>query len=270
MKAHLKRMGLWLLAAILMMTGLSACGMLWQERMIFYPVAPNSATYPQYRDREFRFDSHGYEIQAWMLENPAATTDYTLLYYGGNAEDVTLNFDDFERLDVKRAFYFNYRGYGHSEGKPSQKALFRDALASYDHVREHRNVRTEEVVVMGRSLGAAVATYLAAHRPVARVILVTPFDSLRAVGKHHFPFLPVKWFLRHPFPAQDYAAEAKAPALMLTAGEDRVVPNERSLALHAAWRGRKHWRLLDGAGHNSIHRHPDYYATIRNFLAPSQ
>ena len=112
-----------------------------------------------------------------------------LIYFGGNAEDVSFNMPSFSIAFPDRAiFLLHYRGYGGSTGKPSEKALFADALTLFDEVR----AKHPTVEVVGRSLGSGVAVYVASLRPVARLVLVTPFDSVEDVAKRQFPYIPVK------------------------------------------------------------------------------
>ncbi|MDX1696508.1 MAG: alpha/beta hydrolase, partial [Ketobacteraceae bacterium] len=146
------------------------------------------------------------------------------------------------------------------------KALYEDSLTIHDTLLE-RGVNPDQVVLLGRSLGSAPATYLAAHRPVAKVILVTPFDSLENLASAMFPLLPVKWILNHPFPSLSWAPDIEVPLLMLVAARDEVIPTTHSEKLFNAWGGQKHWQLLQGVGHNDIQMHPDFYPAIRHFLA---
>src|SRR4029453_11306181 len=102
-----------------------------------------------------------------------------------------------------------------------------------------RGVAPEHIVVMGRSLGSGVAAMLAGARPVRAAILITPFDSLAAVAAGHYPLLPVRLLLRHPFPSTDWAKRSKAPVLILAAERDTVVPAAHAQKLLQAWSGEK-------------------------------
>jgi hypothetical protein len=160
----------------------------------------------------------------------------------------------------------NYRGYGDSEGKPSQKALCSDALYILDTLTARESIALENVVVVGRSLGSGVAVDVAAHRPVRGVILITPFDSLLNVARHHYPYLPVRLLLRHPFDSAALARTLKIPALVLMGDQDDIIPNAHSLSLTRRWGGPVETVMIEGVGHNDIQTNERYWRAINRFL----
>jgi uncharacterized protein len=111
---------------------------------------------------------------------------------------------------------------------------------------------------------------LAGARPVRAAILITPYDSLAAVAATHYPFLPVRLLLRHPFPSSDWAARTRAPVLILAAQYDNVVPATHGQKLFEAWAGPKQMHVLAQTGHNDIETHADYYRLINEFLSAVQ
>ena len=123
---------------------------------------------------------------------------------------------------------------------------------------------------MGRSLGSGVAVYLAAQRPVAGVILVSPYDSVESVARSVYPFLPIGLMLKHRFDSLSRVPGIKAPLLCLVASDDRVIPRPHSERLYAAWGGAKHWREFRRADHDSLSGEPDYWRAIAAFLAHLQ
>lgn len=235
-----------------------------QENAIFFPVQNDPTLRREHESARIEIPSHGQTLEGWSVENPQAATSAVILYFGGNAEDVLYTASEARYFDAQRIVAVNYRGYGGSSGEPGQAALYDDAIAVYDFVVS-KGTQPDRIVVMGRSLGSAMATMLAATRPVAGAILITPFDSLRAVGAAHYPIFPVDTLLRHPFPSDEWAPKALAPALFLAGSRDSIVPATHAQRLRDLWGGRKQWHLLD-AGHNDIHRDPGYYALINSFL----
>ena len=189
-----------------------------------------------------------------------------VLYFHGNAEEQTGFFlwSPNELRDYTVAG-LNYRGYGTSGGKPSEAALKADALAAYDALAARLGPGTG-IVVMGRSLGSGLAAHVAARRDVAGVILVTPYDSLAAVGQDAHPFVPVRLLMRHPFEVAPDAALVRAPTLMLVAGDDTLIPPRHAARLAALWAGPKEVRTVAGASHGNIIDSPEYWTLIRAFL----
>jgi pimeloyl-ACP methyl ester carboxylesterase len=184
-----------------------------------------------------------------------------LLYFGGNAEDVAANLPLLSTVFPGHALYLpHYRGYGGSSGKPSEAALYSDALALFDQVyAKHPNV-----VVIGRSLGGAVAVRLASARPVARLVLVTPFDNLQDLAEQQFPYLPVRWLLLDKFESWRYAPQVSAPTVFLVAQHDEVIPRESSELLFSRFAaGVAEFKLIAGVGHNSISQSPAYAPALK-------
>ncbi len=222
-----------------------------------------------YSAQRIEIATAGATLEGWWVENAQATTPAVILYFGGNAEDVLYTASVASNIDARAVVVVNYRGYGGSTGETGQKALYDDGLAIYDYAIK-RGVPAEHIVVMGRSLGSGVASMLAGARPVRAAILITPFDSLAAVAAGHYPFLPVRLLLRHPFPSSDWARRTRAPALFLAADSDNVVPAAHAQKLFQAWAGPKQIHVLAQTGHNDIEAHADYYRLINEFLATAQ
>jgi uncharacterized protein len=190
-----------------------------------------------------------------------------MLYFGGNAEEVSW------MLEVVRAqtpsaswLLMDYRGYGLSDGAPSEKALVADALALYDHASGLPGVDAGRIYAFGRSLGSGVAVALAAQRRLAGLILATPYDSLAAVARRHYWFVPVDWLLRHRFDSIARAPKLRTPLLCLIAGRDDVIPPEHAERLYAAWGGPKKRVVLAAASHNTTDDTPQFWPAIREFL----
>ena len=159
----------------------------------------------------------------------------------------------------------NYRGYGASEGTPSESALFNDALFVYEALA-NSTAHNGKIVAFGRSLGSGVAVYLSTHRRIDALVLVTPYDSVRNVARRRFSWLPVSRLLRHPFDSLALAPSLDLPALFLVAEYDEVIPIPHAKNLAEAWGGTMQWVLIEDATHNSIGAEPDYWLSIRRFF----
>lgn len=184
-----------------------------------------------------------------------------LIYFGGNAEDVSASLPSLTAAFPEHALYLlHYRGYGGSSGKPSEAALHRDALALFDKVyAEHARV-----TVVGRSLGSGVAIRLASVRPVTRLVLVSPYNSILELAARQFPYLPVRWLLLDKFESWRYAAAVQAPTTLVVAEHDEIIPAASSLRLQSQFaKDVARYQVIPGAGHNTISNSPAYLQALR-------
>jgi uncharacterized protein len=205
----------------------------------------------------------GTRVHAWHLK----AGPRLVLYFGGNAEEVSWMLEAVRTETPGTSWLLmDYRGYGQSEGSPSEKALIADALALYDHAIALPGTDASRIYAFGRSLGSGVAVALDAHRPLAGLILSTPYDSLAAVAKRYYWYLPVDWLLKHRFDSIALAPKRKTPLLCLIAGRDEVVPPEHAERLFAAWGGPKRRIELAQANHNTTDSAPQFWPAIREFL----
>jgi len=243
-----------------------------QDRLIFYPQpldarAAEALQRAVARSEPFALDTDdGVRLQGWFIRGKGSAPWPLVIYFGGNAEEVSWLVPEWARVSEWALLLVNYRGYGLSGGRPSERAMYRDALALYDRVLRRTDVDGTRVVVFGRSLGTGVATYLAAQRSVAGVVLVSPYDSLVELGRGVYPFLPVGLLLRHRFDSAARAPQITAPLLAIVAAQDTLIRPERSRALVQAWGGPARLDVLSGVQHDDVHLHPAYWSTIVAFL----
>ena len=249
-----------------------ATGLLYllQDKMIFFPQPTAADNRARYAEHQIRIQNGEVTLTGWFFKDRIGAASPLLVYYGGNAEDVSLNFADLGRFNTGSFLFMNYRGYGGSGGKPSEEALLSDALFVLDHMLAAEKIDPGHVVLMGRSLGSGVAVHVAAQRMVGGVILVTPFDSLVNVARAHYPIFPVRWLLRHRFDSARLAPHITAPALFLTATDDAVVPVRFAHSLETQWGGPATSVAVAGVGHNDIESSPVYWSAINRTLSDFQ
>lgn len=248
------------LLALLLLGYAGLCALLYfkQRDLIYYPAAttvPAAAT-------DFRLVREGVTLRGWRL-NPGKSR--ALIYFGGNAERLDASREEFARLFPDRPIYLlSYRGYGASDDQPDEPALLGDALALYDEVQA-RHPRPG-IAVIGRSLGSGVASYVAARRPVEKLALVTPFDSLAEVAQGHYPMFPVRLLMRDRYPSTEYLPRYAGPLLVLRGGRDEVIPPAYTDHLLATLTHKPQVVDFPNAGHNDISQDPAYAEALRDFM----
>jgi uncharacterized protein len=217
-------------------------------------------------DRDTNVALPAADAQVFASVRPRPGTK-AVVYFGGNAEDVTLSIPGLAAAFPEHALYLlQYRSYGRSGGKPSETALVGDALALFDLAhREHASVE-----VVGRSLGTGIALQVASARPVARLVLVTPYDSLLAIAQTRFPFLPVSWLMLDRYESWRHAPKVTAPTHVIAAEHDEVIPRastERLLSRFAP--GIATLTVIANADHNSVSEQPEYGPILGGSTSPA-
>jgi uncharacterized protein len=184
-----------------------------------------------------------------------------VIYLGGNAEDVSHSLPTLANAFPDRAIYaLNYRGYGGSTGKPSEAALIADALVLFDRVQ----VDHPHITVIGRSLGSGIAIHIASERPVERLVLVTPYDSLVTIAASQFRYFPLTWLMLDKFESWRYAPKVTAPTKVVAAEHDEVIPLASTEALLKQLpKSLASLTVIAGVGHNTISDSPEYIPALR-------
>jgi pimeloyl-ACP methyl ester carboxylesterase len=245
-----------ILAAIAAFVYIALCLALFlaQRYFIYYPQ-PRSATAGN-TTLTLNVDSARVLVDTRRHTGPDA-----VIYFGGNAEDVSRSLPMLADAFPQRSLYaLNYRGYGGSTGKPSEIALIADALVLFDRVY----IDHSHITVIGRSLGSGVAVHVASERPVERLVLVTPYDSLAEIAASQFRYFPIRWLLLDKFESWRFAPRVSAPALLIAAQDDEIIPLASTESLYNRFpQSRATLTVIRGVGHNSISESPEYLAALR-------
>lgn len=184
-----------------------------------------------------------------------------ILYFGGNADDATRFVVYTKELQGYDVIAFNYRGYLGSTGTPSEEALFEDALKIYDTYAKGR-----KVVVIGRSLGTGVATYLASKRVVDGLVLLTPYDSILSLAKLKYPFFPIDLLLKNKFETANYLPLVKAKIAIIEVENDVTIPRYHLEKLLEAMPSKPLHIILSNTTHGKILEHPAFTKELQTIL----
>jgi len=185
-----------------------------------------------------------------------------LIYFGGNAEDVSQRLAKFTQVFPQYSLYLmHYRGYG-SDGQPREEPIYQDALALYQQVAKDHS----DIVLMGRSLGTGIATRLAAEKPTKQLILITPFSSIEDVASERYWGIPVSLLLKDKYLSWQYAPKVKAQTYVFLAGKDSVISEASTMKLFNSFSNEvASIYRFEQANHNNISSDPNYHEQLRSF-----
>lgn len=256
--------------AVLLYVGLSGLMYLRQDALVYYPVAEIAHT-PADMDWEFEDltlrTQDGLDIHAWFvpLENPRGV----VLFCHGNAGNIGQHLETVRILrDLGLSvLIFDYRGFGASEGQPSESGTYLDVQAAWNFLVEEKAVAPENIVVFGRSLGGAVATYLAARQKTGALIIESTFTSLPDIAASLYPYLPVRWLAKYSYNSLARISDVQAPVLVVHSPDDDLTPFTHGQALYAAASEPKRFLEISG-NHNSgfLTSGATYVEGLRSFL----
>lgn len=230
-----------------------------QRSHLFMPTRyPTGIWDPSDYDLPFEnvwFESEdGVKLHGWWISRPKAQG--AIVYCHGNAGSIADRigvYQLFLRLKVA-IFAFDYRGYGRSEGVPSEAGLFCDARAALDWVAQAKEMPPSRIILFGHSLGGAVAIDAALHRAVAGLVVQSSFTDVKDMARHFYPDLPLHLVTRNEFRSIAKVPELPMPKLFIHGTEDGTVPHALGERLHAAAREPKELMLVERAGHNDVAR----------------
>jgi fermentation-respiration switch protein FrsA (DUF1100 family) len=188
-------------------------------------------------------------LHGWFV--PAQNSEFTVLYCHGNGGNMmyfleTVNF--INKLGLN-CFVFDYRGYGSSQGEPTENGTYLDVRAAYRWLTKKKGVAPKCIILFGWSLGGSIAAYLAGKVKPAGLVIESTFTSYRDIGRKFYPYMPVKWFARFNYPTVDYVRKVKCPVLIIHSRNDEMIPFEFGLAIYNAANEPKKFVEIFG-GHN--------------------
>lgn len=227
----------------------------YQSSFIYYPdrqwVATPDKFGLSYESVTFG-TADGVTLSGWYV--PAERTRGVMLFFHGNAGNIShrmLSMQIFNRLRFD-IFIFDYRGYGKSEGRPDEIGTYRDAEAAWYYLVRQRNVDPSMIVVFGRSLGAAIASHLAAKHTPRALIVESAFSSVPELAARFYPFMPVRWLTRFHYATKEHLRKVTCPVLVVHSREDDIVPFEHGQALFEAARPPKDFLGINGSHNDAL------------------
>lgn len=223
-----------------------------------------------YKDIQF-LTPDGQKLHGWFF--PVSGKSPVLLFCHGNAGNISHRIENIKFL-VKRdisVFIFDYRGYGQSSGRPSEKGIYIDGIAAYDYLTEIEKISPDRIVIFGRSIGGAVAIEVALQRKVRCLIIESTFTSTKDMAKTIFPFFIFSPFLPHHYNNILKIAGVTIPKLIIHGEDDNIVPFSMGNKLFAQATEPKLFLPIHRAGHNDTYvvGGGDYFEAIVNFILSS-
>ena len=248
--------------SLLIAGGIGALGLLrsrFQHSQTFLPEKyPNGIWQPQgygVPAEDTWFESgDGTSLHGWWI--PFKRAKGTVLYCHGNAGNITSRIGVYRFLRRTRlnVFAFDYRGYGRSEGRPTEAGVFDDAAAAFDYLVDEVGEDPGRILILGHSLGGAVAIDLATKREAAGLVVQSTFTDLRDMARIRMPGLPLHLIARNQFRSIDKVASLTLPKLFIHGTQDETIPMVLGERLFENAAEPKDWYSVAHAGHNDVYR----------------
>jgi len=227
----------------------------YQPNLLYFPDMPSREIEATPGDIGLEFEAltlttrDDEQLDAWFI--PADPARGVVLFCHGNAGNIShrlVSIQLFHELGLS-VLIFDYRGYGQSTGKPTEKGTYRDADAAWDYLVEQRGIPAEHIILFGRSLGASIAADLATRQSAAGLILESGFTSVPDIAAKLYPWLPVRWFSRYQYDTRKKLANIHSPVLIAHSRDDEIILYSNGERLFEAANEPKQFLQLRG-GHN--------------------
>jgi fermentation-respiration switch protein FrsA (DUF1100 family) len=244
---------------------------LFQNALLYHPVAHIAYTPAaiglKYED--VTVDSEdGVRIHGWFV--PVSEARGTVLFSHGNAGNISGRLETIRILNKLKmnVLIFDYRGYGKSEGQPTEKGIYQDVLACWNFLVQQKNIPNEKIILMGRSLGGSVSAWLARQTAPAALILESTFTSAADLAQELYPWVPVRWLMHSEYPTADHLQQLSLPVLVLHSREDQLIPFHHGKELYERANDPKYFYEMDGDhGESHIVTGDGYVETLDQFFS---
>jgi uncharacterized protein len=244
-----------------------------QSGLLYFPNMPGRALVAtpeniglSYQDVEFETED-GIHLHGWYI--PSDEAKATLLFFHGNAGNISHRLESIEifhhlRLNV---FIIDYRGYGQSEGKVTEKGTYRDAEAAWHYLNSTRAIDAQEIIIFGRSLGASIAAWLASQHTPAALIIESGFTSVPSMAQRLYPLLPVRWLTYFKYDTRRYVKNIACPVMVAHSKSDEIIAYDEGREIFDAAPEPKQFLEMRG-GHNDgvLATGIDYVEALRSFI----
>lgn len=252
---------------------LTICALLYakQDDLLFHPQPTSKPEVAEILNQYPAFDTLSFVMKdgnrtcGYISKDTITNKLPLVIYFGGNAEEVSHLAEKNKYFPNTIMVLMNYRSFGLSQGIISEKSMFSDALEIYDKLVANPEVDANNVIVMGRSMGTGVATYVSSQRKTNATVLITPYESIIDVAQEKYPFVPISWFIKHPFKSKEYAASITTPVLSLIAKNDQVIPPHHAHNLMEAWKGNTEVFEVN-EDHSTIMKNEEVWKKIEEFV----
>lgn len=195
--------------------------------------------------------SDSVKVHGWFVPGES---ERVLLYFHGNAGNIShrlYSIREWNELGLS-VLIIDYRGYGQSEGKPTEKGLYRDGEAAWNYLTNERGIAAGNIILFGRSLGGSVAAWLATQQEPAALIVESSFTSVPDIGQEAYPWLPVRWLTRFKHGTRESIEKVTSPVLVVHSRDDEIIPFHHGEKIYAAANQPKTFLEIRG-GHNDGH-----------------
>ncbi len=228
-----------------------------QSKLLYYPEYPSRTITLTPKSVNLSYETISFETEdsvklfGWFVPRPHAKG--TVIIFHGNAGNIS------HRVELIQLFYriglntfiFDYRGYGQSEGRPSEHGTYLDAEATWLYLTQSRNILPGEIVLFGRSLGGPIAAWLAQKHNPAGLIIESSFTSIPELAAELYPYLPVKLLCRYEYNTREYVTKIRCPIFIIHNVHDEIVPFKHGQKLFEKAQSPKEFLETTGS-HNEL------------------